>query len=87
LADSRSTFSPPAWAPVEERAMNSDVLKGKWLQMRGDIRHKWAELTDDDLDQIDGDLEKLAGKLQEKYGYAREEARQQVDDFFAGWQV
>jgi uncharacterized protein YjbJ (UPF0337 family) len=61
--------------------MNSDILEGKWKQLRGEIRQRWGDLTDDELDQIAGKRDKLVGKLQEKYGYARDEAEQQLDDF------
>jgi uncharacterized protein YjbJ (UPF0337 family) len=62
-------------------AINSDVLKGKWQQIKGEARIQWGRLTDDDLDQIQGNIEKLAGKLQERYGYEREEADREVEDF------
>ena len=61
--------------------MNKNILEGKWLQLRGVIREKWGQLTDDELDQIAGKRDKLAGVLQEKYGYAQAEAEQQIDDF------
>ena len=61
--------------------MNTDVLKGKWLQLKGEARRQWGKLTDDDLDQIEGNSEKMVGKLQERYGYARDEAQREVDKF------
>jgi uncharacterized protein YjbJ (UPF0337 family) len=61
--------------------MNSDILKGKWLQLRGTVKKQWGKLTDDDLDQVNGDMDKLAGILQERYGYSREQARQEVTRF------
>jgi uncharacterized protein YjbJ (UPF0337 family) len=61
--------------------MNQDVLKGKWLQMKGEVRRQWGKLTDDDLDQIEGNAEIMAGKLQERYGWGRDEAQREVDDF------
>lgn len=61
--------------------MNVDVLKGKWLQVKGEVRRQWGRLTDDDLDQIQGDAEKMIGKLQERYGYARADAEREIDDF------
>jgi uncharacterized protein YjbJ (UPF0337 family) len=61
--------------------LNSDVLKGKWQQLKGEARIQWGRLTDDDLDQIQGNAEKLAGKLQERYGYAKEQAQREVDEF------
>jgi hypothetical protein len=41
--------------------MNPDVLKGKWHQLKGDIKTKWSRLTDDDLGVVNGDVEKLVG--------------------------
>jgi Uncharacterized protein conserved in bacteria len=61
--------------------MNSDILKGKWLQVRGEVKRQWGKLTDDDITQIDGDTEKLVGKLQERYGYNRQQALQEFDRF------
>ena len=61
--------------------MNKDIFQGKWKQLRGDVQKKWGELTNDDLDQIEGQSTKLAGKLQERYGYSKEEAEREIDDF------
>lgn len=58
--------------------MNADILKGKWKQVRGDAKTLWGKLTDDDLDQISGHMDKLIGKVQERYGYERERAEQEV---------
>ena len=59
--------------------MNDDVLQGQWKQLRGDIRTWWSRLTDDDLDRIAGEKDRLVGLVQEKYGYTRETARQEVE--------
>ncbi len=61
--------------------MDENVLKGKWKQVRGSVKKQWGKLTDDQLDQIEGDRDKLVGKLQEEYGYSKQEAEQQVDQF------
>ena len=66
--------------------MNEDILKGKWMQLRGVIREKWGELTDDELDQIAGKRDRLAGVLQEKYGYSEMEANREIDDFLDHWE-
>jgi uncharacterized protein YjbJ (UPF0337 family) len=63
--------------------MNTDVLKGKWKQLRGEAKKWWGELTDDDLDKIAGDRDKLVGVIQERYGYAKEEAEREVDRRFS----
>jgi uncharacterized protein YjbJ (UPF0337 family) len=61
--------------------MNEDVLKGKWHQLKGDVKSRWGKLTDDDVDRAEGDAEKLIGRLQERYGYQRDDAKREVDDF------
>lgn len=61
--------------------MNSDILEGKWLQMKGKLRDRWGDLTNDDVDQIAGKRDKLVGILQEKYGHAREVAEEEVREF------
>ncbi|EPP4015258.1 CsbD family protein [Pseudomonas aeruginosa] len=61
--------------------MNSDVIKGKWKQLTGKIKERWGDLTDDDLQAADGHAEYLVGKLQERYGWSKESAEQEVRDF------
>jgi len=61
---------------------NWDVIKGKWTQLKGSARSQWGKLTDDEWDQIAGDRERLLGKLQEHYGWSREQAERDVEDYF-----
>jgi uncharacterized protein YjbJ (UPF0337 family) len=62
--------------------MNKDILQGKWRQMRGEMKKWWGKLTDDDLDKIEGDRDKLIGLLQEKYGYSKEKAEEELGQRF-----
>jgi uncharacterized protein YjbJ (UPF0337 family) len=64
---------------MEDNLMNEDVFAGQWKQMRGELRSWWGKLADDDLDRIDGQKDKLIGLVQEKYGYARDHAEQEVE--------
>jgi uncharacterized protein YjbJ (UPF0337 family) len=64
--------------------MNTDVLKGKWNQLKGKVRQQWGELTDDDVDRIQGDSEVLMGRIQERYGRTRDEAQHEVDRWLQG---
>jgi len=66
--------------------MNQNILEGKWKQLRGSIREKWGDLTDDEVDQIAGKRDKLSGFLQERYGYTQVEAERQIDDFLESWE-
>jgi len=61
--------------------MNTDVIKGKWKQLSGTLKEKWGKLTDDDLQAADGHAEYLVGRLQERYGWTREKAEEEVRDF------
>jgi uncharacterized protein YjbJ (UPF0337 family) len=61
--------------------VNKDILKGKWLQVRGEIHGWWGDLTEDDVDGIQGDTERFMAKLQERYGYGREQAERELNDF------
>jgi len=70
--------------PIEyelEEYMDEDILQGRWNQFQGEIRRWWGELTDDEVDRIQGSREKLVGILQERYGYSKEMALQEVADF------
>lgn len=61
--------------------MNEDILKGKWNQLKGEVKMRWGDLTDDELDMIEGRRDKLVGKLQEKYGYTKDRAEREVESF------
>lgn len=61
--------------------MNEDILKGKWKEIKGEVKAKWGKLTDDDLTAVEGKKEKLLGILQQKYGYAKDKAEQEYKDF------
>ena len=67
--------------------MNDDIMKGNWKQMRGQIREWWGKLTDDDFEQIAGQKDKLIGALQTKYGYSREQAAEEVNRRFSGYEA
>ncbi|MGA7623075.1 MAG: CsbD family protein [Candidatus Acidiferrales bacterium] len=64
--------------------MNSDQLEGKWKQVKGQVREKWGQLTDDDMNVIAGRRDQLVGRIQERYGIAKEQAAQEVDTFLRG---
>lgn len=61
--------------------MNSDIIQGKWKQLKGSVQHKWGDLTDDEVDQIEGDATKLSGLIQERYGRTKEEAEKEIEEW------
>ncbi len=50
--------------------------------MKGKIKEQWGKLTDDDLNVINGKQDQLEGKIQERYGYAKDQARREIDDWY-----
>ena len=61
--------------------MNSNIIEGKWEQVKGDVQKRWGKLTDDDMDVIEGNRKKLAGVLQERYGKAQDEIEKELDEW------
>jgi uncharacterized protein YjbJ (UPF0337 family) len=59
--------------------MNKDILEGKWKQIRGEAKSWWGKLTDNDIDRAAGKFDVLVGLLQEKYGYTRQQAADEID--------
>ncbi|MFP4354300.1 MAG: CsbD family protein [Phycisphaerae bacterium] len=62
--------------------MSNDVIKGKWKQLRGEMKKRWGKL-DGKLTEAEGDKDILVGKIQQEYGLKKDEARTQVDQWLA----
>jgi uncharacterized protein YjbJ (UPF0337 family) len=56
--------------------MNRLQFKGSWNEIKGKLKQKYAQLTDDDLTYTEGKDDELIGKLQKKLGKSAEEVRQ-----------
>jgi uncharacterized protein YjbJ (UPF0337 family) len=63
----------------KEPRMNWIEIEGKWVELKGQARTRWAKLTDDDLKFVEGHFDKLVGKVVERYGIAKEQARAEVN--------
>ncbi len=61
--------------------MSWDRIEGQWKQRRGKAVYHWGKMMNDELAAIAGKYEELVGRLQEKFGIAKEEAKEQVDVF------
>ena len=59
-----------------------DQVIAKWHQIRGSVKQEWGKLTDDDLDVIDGKQDQLEGRLQQRYGYAKDQAKKEIDAWY-----
>jgi uncharacterized protein YjbJ (UPF0337 family)/gas vesicle protein len=61
--------------------INWTALQGRWNEIKGKAKTQWGNLTDDDLTRIEGDYDQLVGLIQQKYGYSRSRAEQEVATF------
>jgi uncharacterized protein YjbJ (UPF0337 family) len=64
--------------------VNEDILKGKWNEVKGEVKKRWGKLTDNELMVISGKKEKLVGALQTKYGYSKDKAEEEYKSFIDG---
>jgi uncharacterized protein YjbJ (UPF0337 family) len=61
--------------------MNWEQIEGGWKQWSGKVKEKWGKLTDDDLTVVAGRRDQLSGILQQRYGFAKEQAEKELDNF------
>ena len=66
---------------LKEINMNKDQFSGKWHEIKGKVKEKWGKLTDDDIAQVNGKMEQLTGKLQKRYGWAKEQAEKEINNW------
>ena len=57
-----------------------DLIKGNWKQIKGKLKEKYGELTDDDLTYVEGKEEQLIGKLQERLGKTKQEVENMLQN-------
>ena len=61
--------------------MDWNRIEGDWKRLKGNAKEQWGRLTEDDLAAINGRREQLEGKLQERYGYAKDRIKREIDDW------
>jgi len=59
--------------------MNDDIIKGKWTELKGEIKTQWGNLTDDELDKSQGNVVSIIGLILQKYGSKKEEVQEQMN--------
>lgn len=60
--------------------MNSTEIKGNWNELKGKLKQKYADLTEDDLMYAEGKEDEIYGRLQQKLGKTKEEVQQIISD-------
>ena len=53
-------------------------LKGNWNEVKGKLKQKYAQLTDDDLAFVDGKDDEILGRLQKRLGRSKDELRKEI---------
>lgn len=59
--------------------MDKLTIKGNWNQLKGKLKQKYGQLTDDDLAFTEGKDDEFYGRLQEKLGKTKEEIRKEIE--------
>ncbi len=60
--------------------MNKLEMKGSWNQVKGQLKQKYGELTDDDLTFTEGKEDELLGRLQSRIGKTKKELREEISN-------
>lgn len=66
---------------------NENTIKGKWLEIKGEVQKAWGKLTDDELEQTKGDAKAIGGLIQQKYGATQDSYTKKVDDIFKRFEL
>jgi len=64
--------------------MNWEQVKGHWKLLKGSVKRQWRDLTNDEINIVEGRREDLIGRLQATYGYTKEKAEQEADAWARG---
>ena len=62
--------------------MNEDTLKGKWREIKGEVRKAWGKITDDELEQTKGDMVSIGGLIQQRYGDEKDSYWQKLKEIY-----
>lgn len=58
--------------------MDKLEIKGNWNVAKGKLKQKWADLTDDDLDYVEGKQDELVGRVQKRTGQTRDAVESEI---------
>ncbi len=61
-------------------SVNAQALRGQWNMVKGQVREKWGQLSDDDLELRGGNVDQLVGKIQQKTGEGRDAVESFLND-------
>lgn len=55
-------------------------IKGDWNITKGVLKQKWAKLTDNDLQYVEGKYDELLGRIQKRTGESRESVAKAIKE-------
>ncbi len=58
--------------------MNEEIVKGKWREIKGEIKTMWGKMTDDELEKASGNLTTIGGLIEKRYGLKKEEVQEKL---------
>lgn len=61
---------------------NTDVIKGKWNEIKGELQKGWGKITDDEWEQTKGDMKSISGLIQQRYGDKKEDVSEKIGSIF-----
>lgn len=59
---------------------NEEILKGEWIELKGEIKTQWGRLTENEIEETRGNIQSISGIIQQRYGAKKEEVKQQLRD-------
>lgn len=65
---------------IHELCIMKLQMKGSWNEVKGKLKQKYGQLTDDDLAFADGKEDELLGRLQKRLGRTKDELRAEIED-------
>lgn len=76
----RTVFASALFNPEPSIIMNNETLKGNWNIAKGKLKQKYANLTDDDLQYVEGQEDELYGRIQKRTGQTREQIERFIQE-------
>lgn len=80
VMDAAKSLAAQAKEAIDTPKMDAykDILLGRWVELKGQVRSQWGKITENDVTQLTGKTEELAGVLQQRYGYEKAKAEAEI---------
>lgn len=65
----------------QKPGQGQDIIQSQWSQIQSQVKNRWTDLTDADIQRAEGSHDYLVGKLQERCNFSLDKAEQEVSSF------